>query len=414
VVIFTTFLNLVFLSLLSWWVWRKETSTIRKFYWPALITKLLCGLLLGLLYKIYYSANDTFYFFDSAIVLSKQVQSDFWEYLRYLFSVHEGFFLGEARTLFFIKITSVIALFTAGNYWVASLYFSLLSFFGAWRLTRVLSLKIPKVQIPAVVALLFFPSVVFWSSGIIKEALAMAALFYVTAFFIQLWFKERVSLISIVGAIISIWVIWNLKYYYVGVFIPVVFTAWAVNQLSTYYAFQKFTTEFLVFVIMLIAGLGLAGLAHPNLNVSRFAEVIISNNEAFMQVSSHNDVIHFYNLKGTWFSVLINSLWALFSGLFRPFLWEANSGMQVIAAIENLLLLILSIGSFRCWQNLPRSPYRLLVVAVVVYCTLLCVFLALSSPNFGTLSRYRVGFLPFLVLLVANHPFVVRRISKLW
>jgi hypothetical protein len=30
---------------------------------------------------------------------------------------------------------------------------------------------------------------------------------------------------------------------------------------------------------------------------------------------------------------------------------------------------------------------------------LLAIFLALSTPNFGTLSRYKIGFFPFLVFL---------------
>jgi hypothetical protein len=47
----------------------------------------------------------------------------------------------------------------------------------------------------------------------------------------------------------------------------------------------------------------------------------------------------------------------------------------------------------------------MLVFSVIVYVSLLCIFLSLSTPNFGTLSRYRVGFISFFFLLVAGrHP----------
>jgi hypothetical protein len=48
-----------------------------------------------------------------------------------------------------------------------------------------------------------------------------------------------------------------------------------------------------------------------------------------------------------------------------------------------------------------RQPVSILFLATASYCIVLCVFLALSTPNLGTLSRYRVGFLPFLIFLLA-------------
>jgi hypothetical protein len=43
------------------------------------------------------------------------------------------------------------------------------------------------------------------------------------------------------------------------------------------------------------------------------------------------------------------------------------------------------------------------------YVVFLCVFLALSTPNFGTLSRYRIGFTPFLWLLLLGGSGILSR-----
>ncbi len=44
------------------------------------------------------------------------------------------------------------------------------------------------------------------------------------------------------------------------------------------------------------------------------------------------------------------------------------------------------------------------LLALLLYTVLLATLLALSSPNFGTLLRYKVGFLPFLAYLLLIHP----------
>jgi len=111
--------------------------------------------------------------------------------------------------------------------------------------------------------------------------------------------------------------------------------------------------------------------------------------------------------------MLRNAPLALFSGLFRPFFWEAQNAFQLLAAFENAVLFLLTIVSIKKLKNLWLSADRLLIFSALAYCILLGVFLALSTPNFGTLSRYRTCFLPFLFFLVSCDNIVVNRFSTL-
>jgi hypothetical protein len=88
----------------------------------------------------------------------------------------------------------------------------------------------------------------------------------------------------------------------------------------------------------------------------------------------------------------------LFSGLLRPFIWEASGMTALLASLENLIIMILLISSI---SEIGRGTHRLLLFSALMYVMLLCVFLALSTPNLGTLSRYRVGFLPFLIFVIS-------------
>jgi hypothetical protein len=407
--------HLILISLFCWWYWRRQELPLRKFYWHAVAAKLSAGILVGVVFAVTYAASDTFSLFEWSKELSFEARRDFGWYLNYMWNGSPGgYYLGVERTIFFVKFTSVFALLTYDHYWISSLYFSLFSFLAAWRLTKVIWQQLPQVGIPAVMAFLFFPSCVFWASGITKEALAMAGLYFIAALFLQIWWKQKISVINVVAAIFVIWVTWNLKYYYIGLLMPVLVTTWVTRKIVTMRGIDGFFKETLLWFSLLIVMVLLASLAHPNFALHRIMSVLVTNNAFSLQVSHPDNVIHYYQLTDTWWSVTLNTPWALISGLFRPFVWEADSLLKLIVAAENLILLVLAGTSLRFLGKIRSSPNRLLVLAVIVYAVVLCVFLAISTPNFGTLARYRIGFLPFLLVLLVNQPWLVRALAKLF
>jgi hypothetical protein len=161
----------------------------------------------------------------------------------------------------------------------------------------------------------------------------------------------------------------------------------------------------ITWILMFIALSLFTTLLHPNFYLGRILGVIVENNQQFMVLSAIGESIQYTDLQASWQSMVLNTPNALFSGLFRPFLWEARGITAIAAATENTVLLILVLTGFTSFKK-----YHVKVsIPLLVYSIVLCVFLALSSPNFGTLSRYRVGFLPFFVLLVtAHHPWLLK------
>ena len=408
-------LNISFIAGACWWFWRKQELPLRKFYWHAVAAKLSAGLLVGIIYVSAYATSDTFTIFQWATELSLIARTDFSEYLWNLWSAEAGgYFMGYDRTIFFTKIVSLFAFITMDNYWISSLYFSLISFFAALHLAKIIWSRAPGLGLPAVVAFLFFPTCVFWTSGILKESLAMSGLYFVAALFLQIWWKQKISIIAVLLAIISIWIAWNLKYYYVGLFVPILLVAWLTRKITDWKKIENLSVTIFLFLSMLLIPVVIAGLIHPNLSLGRVLNVLVTNNILFVEASDPDNVIHYYNLDDTWFSIIMNSPWALLSGLFRPFIWEAAGALKFFASIENLFLLALTFISLRSLPEIKKSPDRLLVVAILVYSCVLCIFLAISTPNFGTLVRYRIGFMPFLLFLLLTSPFIVRRLAKLF
>jgi len=414
-------LNLALLAFIIYRHWKfNQGNGIIKFYWPGLAVKALGGIALGLIYMYYYQIPaDTFLFFEDSKKLTGLARTDFLSYVRFLFlddpshPLWTEIVFQQSRALFIVKITSLFGLVTLDNYWITSLYFSVLSFIGTWRLTASIAEYFPSAKTAAVVAFLFFPSVVFWSSGLIKESIAMAALFFLSAAVVRTWVEKELPLWEWLLVIFSAWIEWRLKYYYLAVFLPVASAALITQRLSHTWHLRRMAIKALLWCATFIFPLIIISSLRPNFYPARILAVIVSNNREFSAMSDAEDVIEYPSLEPTLSSVVANIPRAVVSGIFRPFPWEAHTLFQWVIALENLILLLLCITSVVNVTQLVKSRQRLLLCSILLYAGVLCVFLALSTPNFGTLSRYRISFLPFLLLLISIENPLVKKLSAL-
>ena len=133
--------------------------------------------------------------------------------------------------------------------------------------------------------------------------------------------------------------------------------------------------------------------------------VAVENNLLFNSMSAPDHLIRYNDLSASWKGVLKNIPIAMFSGLFRPLTGDVTGFPQMIAAIENLILFILSmialVGIFR----INQSNNGIFVIALLLYILVTATLLAISTPNFGTLERYKSAFMPFLVyIIIADFP----------
>lgn len=407
-----TVANLVALAALAYLVWKRTDAPLRKFFWPGLAVKIVSGIVLGLMFTYYYTVGDTFGYLHDGQSLTHLARTDFAAYMDFLWEgdaaspIWITLVFQQPRAAFFSKIVSVFCLFCADNYWLVSLYFSFISFWGAWFLVRELGRYRAGLLAVAAVAFLFFPSVIFWTSGVIKESLAMAAFYFVSALFLRAWTRARIRPHEWILLAVSLWILWNLKYYYLAVLLPVMSTALVLKLLILpRVKIRHWSYALLLWSVVFIIPLYIASLVHPNFYPERFLNVIVENYQDFREFSQPEDMIHYDDLQPDVTSILKYAPRALYSGLFRPFVWEAHNPLQILIGVENLFLLILFLGSLSRWRSVFVRSNRLLAFSLIAYVVLLCVFLALSTPNFGTLARYRVGFISFFFLLIAyNNP----------
>jgi hypothetical protein len=420
--------NILFILSLAFWVQKKYAVRSAKLYWSALFLKVAAAISLGLLYKFHYSGGDTWTFFNLATKLSSLAKNDFHEYIKVLFSnddpsTVENVLYVHDRSALFIKVISIFCLVSQDSYWICSIYFALISFFATWFLyKRVVHLLTDSAK-AAALALFFFPSVVLWGSGLMKESLALSGLYIITAIFLKFAYHKKIKWIEWLLVLLSMVITWWLKYYWAGIFFVFILASVVVILIRRRGPLtnRRIVLTWLFFFLLICA---VASFAHPNFYLERFLGVLVSNHDQFVAISDPEDIIGYYNLQPKLWSVLINSPWALISGLFRPLFLDATDILSLPYSIENFVLLLLTISfllSYKWDWWKPRSDrfrrseiYTFWLLPIVTYCFVLCILLAISTPNFGTLSRYRVGFLPFFVFVITYRNPLASYLPKLF
>lgn len=417
-------IHLPVIGVLLWhWHKRMADAPLQPLFWVGVGFKLLAGVAYGGLYLYYYPyTGDTFTYFGDAAQLSQFAWERPADYVNMLFfnEMRQETALPplqlweQPRAFFMAKLLSIVNLFTLNNYWMSGAYLSLFSFYGCWRLANILTTIFPATKLAAGLAFLLFPSVVFWSAGVTKESVVMGCLGWSVSLVLAHRFKVAGAKNPFITAIIlalSAWLLWQLKYYYLGVLLPALLAYVLTSEIFT--RSRKFTNLILplmTFLLIFIGTLAGATRLHPNLHPDRLLPALVVNHNETVLSSVPEDLIQFNQLQPTVKSLLGNLPNALFSGLFRPLVWEARTVFQAWVGLENLALLIVMLFSlrlqpFRAISGDPRV--YLLLVSAGVYIVLLATLLAFSSPNFGALSRYKVGFLPFLVYILFSRQFTV-------
>ena len=401
--VFSSILLLIFCYLLL------RSSHFDRIAGLALSFKIFAGIALGLIYKHYYQGGDTFeYFVEAKKVASYLCQNpaqafyiyfdsgevpDFYNTLR---------FTNEPRALFFAKITSIFYVLTGGNYWLIGAYFSLLSFTGVYFLVNELKRNFTNQTSAVVYSFYFLPTFVFWSSGLLKESLAVACLCGIFCVALAINRTVNYSRISYwICFVICFWILWNLKYYFAAVALPFLVILIFYKVTEKYKKWRPITLLALLLISFIIISN-----THYNLNPSRTADIIYRN-YLIGQNSASGNYIRYHNFDGSLGSFIMNLPIALFSGLFRPMVGETKGFFQLLVALENLLVMVMFFMALWRSRSLKNDGNVLFMLLSFLYVCTMAAMLAFSTPNFGTLSRYKVGYWPFFVLLLLT--FLLRK-----
>jgi len=378
----------------------------------AFIIKLIAGISLGLIYTYYYTNRltaDTFKFFDDSGILFDSIYENPYDFFRMLTGINsdapelQGYYdrmtnwydtfspFNDNRAM--IRLNAFLRFFSLGHYYVNVVFISFLSTIGLTAILKFVSNDYPDRVKEFFLTLFLLPSVLFWGSGLLKDALVFFTL-GMTLYHFRLY-RESKSVNSIKGLIflIFLFTLMLTKFYVFLILIP------ALISWSFYHKFKRnagwifLSTGFFFFIM-----LSVIHLLWPGFNLT---DLLYRKQQAFFLLAENanaGSAISIPVLEPGFLSILMNAPYGFFTALFRPFITDSESVMMIISAIENTLILVFGLYclfNIRI-QNLTGSA---IPSFCIFYCVSLYMLIGMITPILGAIVRYKAQALPFLVIL---------------
>jgi hypothetical protein len=388
--------NLFAISLISFLLLKSL-----KDKWPislglsALLLRFILGIIAGIIFFEVYPDSDSISFFKSASLALET--NSLWAILSG--EIHFGGYANQPRVIFFIQILSCLLLLTGGSYWITTLYFGLMSFGASLYFVTHFSKIFPQHKTMATYCFLFIPSVLFWSSGIMKDTLSFAAFIILVIQSLKLT-NEKMSLMEVSLGLLSIIVLYKIKHY--------LLITWLLYSGIVFgiYWYKKMSGALRWTSILVIASfLTLTQFIHPYLTFDRIPQTIFGLNH---QINANTDPEKQLDIivdQPTWVAVINEIPKSLVVGLFRPNVFDSTPLLGLPHKVENLVLLTLAfLTVLLFFKEKPKINWGVLLPAL--FCiAVLATLLTMTSPNLGTLVRYKNAFLPFLFLIFSILPY---------
>lgn len=210
----------------------RKDQELYRYFMSGLSVKVLGGVAFALLYLYYYGFGDTFLYHNGAGVLAQSLLESPSDYFKLIFTEAGNLplDLAEYRTLIpysrtgeewlMVKLLSPISFISFNSYLVVTLFTSIISFFGSWKLFLVFKDIFKSGHRWAFAAAFLIPSVLFWGSGILKDTFTLAAFNYLIYLVYNATKKKEFGFYRLLMITLMTLLIFNLKSYIILSFLP--------------------------------------------------------------------------------------------------------------------------------------------------------------------------------------------------
>jgi hypothetical protein len=237
----------------------------RKYFFPALIVRIIGALAVGFIYQFYYSGGDTFNYHT---VGSRIIWEAFWDSpingIELFFHSTEPRLYSMASKIPFysdpssfavIQLASFFDFFTFSSYSATAILFAVIGFTGSWMMFLTFYDLYSHMYKWFAWSIFFIPSVLFWGSGILKDTITFACVGFILYSAFMILIKKRFSAVNVMLLLVSMVVLYKVKIYILLTFLPAMILWVFFENLSKIK--NRITRVFLAPVVMLVA-LGLA------------------------------------------------------------------------------------------------------------------------------------------------------------
>lgn len=406
---------------------RIKDKEVRKYFIYGLMIKMLATIVYAFVVQYYFLGGDTNRYYVAIIDMKKAVQENIFN-LYHIYGKFQltpenpvAFYFANDKLgdnlIYMLKTSNytvprfgVLFSFIFGNSYTAiAMCYSFFAFWGCWKAFTVFARLFPHLKKAMAVAFLFFPSVVYWGSAIMKDSVCLGCLGLFVYSFYWLFFQRRNLWLNSISLLLWGTIMFITKPYLLMALIPGL-SLWYLIGINRKIKDRSLRMAAFGVLLVIIAG-SVFMLIQFMLNVE-FLELDKYKGEKLLQFAATaqegykeagGSTFNIGTLDGTLGSFLTMFPQAVNASLFRPYLWEIRSPAMVISGVESIVILYLFLyaliklrpGNF--FRTIFGSP---ILVFMFVYSIFLAGLMAITTTNFGSLVRYKIAALPFFVTML--------------
>lgn len=414
---------MIIVLIVAWRNAREKEIGDVKYFLSSYYIKILGAFSFGLVYILLFDGGDTKAYWDGAIILNnlfwespskfvnEMMQSSDLALIRNNFTPTTGYPPGwiyrESESFIVSKVFVFFSFITFKSYWAATLLIGFVSAEISWRFYRNLAKLNMHMSFIEPFAILFLPTIAFWSSGISKDSLVFLAFLVFTNQLISIYYlKAKLNFKTIAYILLALLFIIKIRIY----ILVAIFVALLIAYTRVVEEKNKSNRIRKLFIKFIFYGLGIGVLLiFMRLNIGSsslnqlFEEIVTIQKDFAGNVSYGGERYDLeigddYSLR----SVLLSLPQALTATFYRPFIWEANKPILLFNGIENLIILILSIyfllkSPLKKINAIRKSEFHLFAF---VFILIMGFSIGFTSVLFGVLVRMKAMILPFFILLI--------------
>ncbi len=422
------YLFVIFFGVLFYANTKKRADPTYNYFLPGLIFKIMVSIIFCILYLVKYEGGDSAAYYRSSLiivdVLTQKGMEDFlkvWmgdytseNYAVFDISTKWPQYWGKPREFFFSRLITPLTFLGLKRFLITTILFAAINYSGVWRLFRLFCSYFPNIRRELSWCILFLPSLTFWNSGLLKDGICFSALCWFVCSFHDFFIKRHWSFKNILFLIISIYLIASIKPYIIYALIPAALV-WASHQFIT--SLRGIIVKILLIPIALsfiyfgsfslINNMGDDfGVYSPDMILDK---AVGNQQDLLREVEYGSNYFNLGTFDASIFSMLTKAPLAIAAGLFRPFIWEARNPMIVMAGVENLIILLLTLsvlwrlGLVNFFTKIASDP---ILLFSMIFVLIFSFGVAIATPNFGALVRYKIQATPFFIatlFILRNH-----------
>ncbi|MGQ0827029.1 MAG: hypothetical protein ACT4ON_01415 [Bacteroidota bacterium] len=434
------------------------------------IFKIIAGTFLWWLYTYHYPGADLLDYFNDGKTLFNVLLRDPGLFFQIVFQgasfpkLHswndsfEHILYNDAHTM--IVLNTLLHFFSLGHFHVHTVFMCFLSIIGLTALFRSFLPFFENGKKILFAAVFLIPSVLFWSSGVLKEGLlffGMGMFLYAT----NCGFRTTYHLKQLVVILVSITLLLLVKFYVLIALLPGLLLNMWISKTSAKFIFIKYAAVIficcfgIIFVsninndynpLKIIADKQAKAISEAKGGVFLYNEVhfvcidykskadllnpindsvyTINKGSSYLQwdldnmndttfivnsidtarytflyeVAPANTTLDLKRLQPSFFSLLMNAPNAFFNVLVQPWIWNSKGVMQLLPALENIFFIGLLLLTLIFFKR--KIENRSMIIFCLSFVVILYVLIGLTTPAVGAIIRYKVPALPFLFIVL--------------